>query len=201
MSWLRIDDGFTSHAKVASLTDAEFRVWVRLLCYCAKSQRPIVDELPRAEVTGLSQGRIARFRELDLLVEMPSESESISGVTYDLQINDWEKFNPPKDRTQAERAKRYRKRKKVETSRTPSRVTSPVTDSDASRVTNRDALARARVPVPYPSPVNTETVPEPEPYLHTDADAPPDGTGAGFQETGEGEVIDFQNILRDMDAA
>lgn len=34
--WLKIDDVFTEHPKVLSLSDAAFRVHVRALCYCVR---------------------------------------------------------------------------------------------------------------------------------------------------------------------
>jgi hypothetical protein len=35
MSWVRIEDGFTSHPKVCGLTDRTFRVHVNALCYAS----------------------------------------------------------------------------------------------------------------------------------------------------------------------
>lgn len=36
MPYLNIDDGFTEHPKVDTLSDAAFRLQVAALCYCAK---------------------------------------------------------------------------------------------------------------------------------------------------------------------
>jgi hypothetical protein len=48
--WLRLDDNFTSHPKVAQLSDREFRVHVRALCYCARHHTegvlPVLREIP-----------------------------------------------------------------------------------------------------------------------------------------------------------
>ena len=30
MSWLRIDDGFAAHPKIAALSDKDLRVWLRV---------------------------------------------------------------------------------------------------------------------------------------------------------------------------
>lgn len=35
MSWVRLDDGFAQHPKVAGLSDRAFRAHVEALCYCA----------------------------------------------------------------------------------------------------------------------------------------------------------------------
>jgi hypothetical protein len=37
MSWLRIDDGFVEHPKVADLSDRAFRLHIAALCYCARN--------------------------------------------------------------------------------------------------------------------------------------------------------------------
>jgi hypothetical protein len=37
MSWLRIDDGFAEHPKIADLSDAAFRTHVSALCYSARN--------------------------------------------------------------------------------------------------------------------------------------------------------------------
>jgi len=55
MPWLRIDDKFATHPKIAALSDREFRVHMRALCYCAEYRTEGV--LPAAslrEVRGLT---------------------------------------------------------------------------------------------------------------------------------------------------
>ena len=99
MSWLRIDDRFASHPKVAQLSDKEFRSWVRLLCFCAAYQDPSVDNVALSEVPGLTKHMIARFASLGLL--------DPAGDVY--EIHDWIKFIP-KDATGAERQARWRAR-------------------------------------------------------------------------------------------
>ena len=66
MAWLRFDDGFAGHPKIAALTDSEFRMWLLLLCHCARYRRPTVDALTRREVPGLSPKKLVRFVELGL---------------------------------------------------------------------------------------------------------------------------------------
>ncbi len=38
MTWLKIDDAFEDHAKVAPLSDAAHRLWMRAACWCKKPQ-------------------------------------------------------------------------------------------------------------------------------------------------------------------
>ena len=100
MAWLRIDDGFASHPKIAALTDKELRVWLRLLCYCAKTRDPSVDAVLLREVPGLSKRLAERFATLDLLDETHGGYE----------IHDWSHYLP-KDATNAERQARWRSRR------------------------------------------------------------------------------------------
>ena len=37
MPWVKLDDGFTDHPKIASLSDSAFRTFVTALCYCNKN--------------------------------------------------------------------------------------------------------------------------------------------------------------------
>lgn len=65
MSWLRVDDGFADHPKLGKLTDPEFRVWMRILCNCARYRNPTVDE--SSGVKGLDSRKIAKYVERGLL--------------------------------------------------------------------------------------------------------------------------------------
>lgn len=100
MSWLRIDDGFAFHPKIAALTDRQLRVWLRLLCYCSRQTDPTVDAVVRQEVVGLTLATLKRFVELELL--------DPSGSSW--EVHDWEKYQP-KDLTGAERQARWRSRR------------------------------------------------------------------------------------------
>jgi hypothetical protein len=99
MPWLRLDDGFASRPDVAALTNGEFRLWVRLLCHCARYRDPSVDATTWREVRGLTARRIRRFVALGLLDE--------DAGSY--AINDWKRFQP-NDPTAAERKARWRAR-------------------------------------------------------------------------------------------
>ena len=100
MAWLRIDDGFASHPKIACLTDRELRVWMRLLCYCAKTRDPSVDDVTRREVPGLTAKVVLRFATVGLL----------DNHGHGLEIHDWLHYLP-KDATNAERQARWRARR------------------------------------------------------------------------------------------
>ena len=99
MSWLRVDDGFASHPKIAQLSNAEFRVWMRTLCYCARYQDPTIDQVAISEVPGLTPAVVMKFSGLGLVDPMGNG----------LEIHDWERYQP-KDATGAERQARWRAR-------------------------------------------------------------------------------------------
>jgi hypothetical protein len=127
VSWLRVDDGFTGNAKIIQLTDREFRVWMRLLCHCARTRDPSVDKIALNEVAGLSKALVARFAKLELL--------DVVGDAF--EVHDWPQYQP-KDATSAERQAAWRARKAV---------TDAVTQTVTETVTS---LACAREPVPVP---------------------------------------------------
>lgn len=100
MSWLRLDDGFTGNAKISELTDREFRVWMRVLCHCAKAQDPTVDKIVRREVAGFNGPALAKFKDVGLLDD----------IGTDYEVHDWAKYLP-KDATNADRQARWRARR------------------------------------------------------------------------------------------
>src|SRR6266576_2816884 len=109
MAWLRIDDGFTANSKIAQLTDAEFRCWLRLLCHCAKSQDPSVDRAAIREVSGLTLARISRYSQLGLLeISNGSQTESGDQTGGVYEIHNWAKYLPKDSPT--ERQARWRAR-------------------------------------------------------------------------------------------
>lgn len=97
MSWLRVDDGFADHPKIGKLTDLEFRVWMRTLCYCARYRDPTVDESTVAAVSGLDKKKVEKFTGLGLL-----DPEGESCV-----VHDWLTY-APKDPTNADRQAQWR---------------------------------------------------------------------------------------------
>lgn len=102
MAWLRIDDGYTSNSKIAQLTDGEFRVWMRLLCHCARSHDPSVDSVALREVSGLNRKRIETFADLGLIDPVGDSHE----------VHDWALFLP-KEQQKADRQARWRARRRA----------------------------------------------------------------------------------------
>lgn len=160
MSWVRLDDSFVEHPKIAQLTDREFRIWLTVLCYCGRQEDPTVDRLTMRSVRGLTPKFVAKLMALSLLDEGKNSYE----------IHNWTRYQP-KDKTSAERQARYRSRrdKQAKTPRyTP--VTKSVTETvTPDRYSDRDEnVTPVPVPVPVPSPPRSSNppvpVPVPEPH-------------------------------------
>lgn len=98
MTWLRIDDKMLRHPKILELTDREFRVYMRALCYCA--EYGTAGKLtPRAArdvgITILFARKLVKIRLLDDLG---------NGAA---QIHDWDIYNPG-DPTAKQRKQRWK---------------------------------------------------------------------------------------------
>lgn len=136
MAWLRIDDGFADHPKILGLTDRELRVWVGVLCYCARHRTD--GKIPESAQKTL--GISTRIR--SKLVEKALVEEH----DHELQVHDWNVYNL--DPTNADRQARFRaKRNVTRNGEVTPKVTPPSVTDNAPR-----AQARARGPSPKNSP-------------------------------------------------
>lgn len=107
MAWLRIDDRFASHPKIGELSDREFRVHVRVLCYCALHQTGgSIPASAYAEVPGLTRTVASRLVQLGLWDE---DSQASPNGKPSLTVHDWCVYNPT-DPSNAERQRRHRDR-------------------------------------------------------------------------------------------
>jgi hypothetical protein len=181
MPWLRIDDGFASHPKIAALSDKELRIWLRVLCYCARYPTVTghVTLASRSEISGFDRKAVRKFVDTRLLdVVEPGLWE----------VHDWRNYNP-EDRTAAERAKRYRERNKDGASR----------ERHGERhAENRDANGASRAgtrarPVPSPTPEGRErplgaTPTEEAQYDSPASSAMPSGTSSADPGNGRKPV-------------
>jgi hypothetical protein len=102
MGWLRLDDGFAMHPKVAALSDRDYRSWTKVLLYCAR-YRTQGDVPPKAlKEVGINVKTRQNLLESGLL--------DIDDEGF-ISVHDWADFNPP-DPTNAERQKRWRERQR-----------------------------------------------------------------------------------------
>jgi hypothetical protein len=138
MGWLRLDDGFAMHPKVAALSDHGYRSWTKILLYCARYRTE--GDVPEHAFVELGIDR--KLRRTYIEVGLLDEDED--GL---YSVHDWGDFNKS-DPTNAERQKRWRERQK-QRSRNVKRNADRNTESNdsvtGSAVTdNEPSLARAQ---------------------------------------------------------
>lgn len=130
MAWVRLDDRFPTHPKVAQLTDREFRVHVRVLCYCsAWGTEGLVPPAAFSEIRWLTKKMADRFVELRVW-DLDEDGR--------FHVHDFKEYGP-KDPTGADRQRRWRSRNG---------------DRNAGRnhEVTTDAVAQALPPFPSPFP-------------------------------------------------
>jgi hypothetical protein len=113
MPWVRLDDRFPSHRKVALLSDRAFRLYVSALCWCSENltEGRILDR----ELPVVTRIRGAKAAAADL--EAAGLWDRIEGGW---QVHDYLEYNPDRSKVQAERAanaarqQAFRDRKRAE---------------------------------------------------------------------------------------
>jgi hypothetical protein len=98
--WVKLDDQFTAHPKVARLSDLAFRVHIETMCYCA---RYLTD--------GYVPSKVSRNVHWKVLASLVA-SGLWEPVEDGYRIHDWAEWNPPADAVRARR-KRDAERKRA----------------------------------------------------------------------------------------
>ena len=94
MTWLRFDDGFADHPKVAALSDAAFRGLVAAICYCGRH---------------LTDGRVLRclFQRLGISSKAAAELERAGFLERDgddaVIVHDYLEYQPSRAKVEADR--------------------------------------------------------------------------------------------------
>ena len=162
MAWTRIDDHEALDSRVGELTDAEYRARHALMQLCSREYRehgifPPTRIVAAAYATpkgprALTPKQLAKLQELDFVRGRDGYSdEDIDDLGLHewpeghLRIHRWERYNPPRDKTNAQRQLRYRQRHNDVSNGVSNAVTN---DDDNGPVTPPRAQPRARVPVP-----------------------------------------------------
>lgn len=101
MSYVALDDRFPEHPKILQLTDREHRVFVALLCYCARNRTEGAIP-PVKPVLGMNTRVTARLLELELLEENGGE----------LRIHDYADYNGTRQQREAARERKRRQRER-----------------------------------------------------------------------------------------
>lgn len=97
MTWVRIDDEFGEHPKIAALSSPAFRAHVLALCYC---NRNLTDGYIPLSVAKMLTGSARRLTEL---VEGELWERDENGG---YQIHDYLEYNPPREWVEDQRKKR-----------------------------------------------------------------------------------------------
>lgn len=98
MSWVRIDDGFATHPKIAELSDRAFRAHVEALCYCA--QHLTDGKVPGALARSLGKRSVDELTGGGLWEQ--------NGVGY--VIHGYLDYNPSREQVEDERRKARERR-------------------------------------------------------------------------------------------
>lgn len=131
MSWLRIDDTFASHPKLAQLSDRERWVWMRTLCYCARYATDTGKINAPSEIIGLTTPLLAKLERIGLV------DRNGDGIP---EIHDWKEYN---GRTAVERVQaRERKQRQRDRERDENR------DDERDETVTVPSRARAHDPSP-----------------------------------------------------
>lgn len=133
MSWVKLDDNFSDHPKVISLSDRAFRALVRSMCYCARHET-------NGRVPKVKAHEFAGRRAFAELLESGRWEAAEGGVS----VHDYLVYNPSRETLEAKRAA------------TADRVTKWRSNGVGNGVTNAVSNT-APVPVPLPLPQSLRT--------------------------------------------
>jgi hypothetical protein len=110
MPWVRLDDRFPSHRKVALLSDRAFRLHVSAICWCAEN-------LTNGHIADRELPLIARLRNVKATAKQLEDAGLWDRSDGGWFIHDYLDYNPSRDQVLAERKKnaerqeRWRRRK------------------------------------------------------------------------------------------
>lgn len=97
MSWLRLDDRFPNHEKIAALSDVAFRAHVEGLAFCAEQLTDGI--IPRRKAEKIANGCMAE------LTAKPAHGQPLWSAKGDgYEIHDYLVYNPTREKAVADRA-------------------------------------------------------------------------------------------------
>lgn len=181
MAWLRLDDHEVLDSRVGQLDDGLYRARHALMQLVARDNRDTglfrIDSIVHAAYSTPKGPKALTKKGLERLIELGflrgEEDYTVAelddlGIEWPrvgqwMRIENWEKYNPPRD-TNAERQARFRKRRNEE-SNGDRNVTDNEEVTDASSRRRAGARPRSR---PVPSPPSPLTSPNHSPAHATD---------------------------------
>ncbi|MCI0386192.1 hypothetical protein [Streptomyces sp. CNQ085] len=133
MPWVRLDDRFPSHRKVALLSDRAFRLYVSALCWSSEN-------LTEGRILDKELPLISRVRGVKTVAKELEDARLWDRIEGGWEIHDYLEYNPDRARVQADRAanaarqKAFRERKRAE------REAARKAEEDAARNAPRNAV-------------------------------------------------------------
>ncbi|MES9522414.1 hypothetical protein [Streptomyces capoamus] len=110
MPWVKLDDRFPSHRKIALLSDRAFRLHVSAICWCAEN-------LTDGRITDRELALVAKIRGVKATAKALEDAGLWDRIEDGWEIHDYLDYNPSREQVIAERKKnaerqeRFRKRK------------------------------------------------------------------------------------------
>ncbi len=154
MSWARLDDAMPESRKIADLSDAAFRAYVRSICYGARN---LTDGYVPERLAHEMAGKAIRELAPALWHPLPALCPNCVALTTKaaaeipaagFYVHDYLEYNPPKTQVLAERAAAQRRMFALRS---------------GEQHTNNAGSSLAPVPVPVPVPVPLPGIPIPIP--------------------------------------
>ena len=189
MTWLRIDDDFPDHPKIHRLSDAAFRLHVRVMCHCAKYNTD--GEIEKSRVAGWAKPKVIR----ECLSHGPNSEHGVweeRNETY--FVHDFLEYNPSRADIEDARSKKADAGRKGAAARLASISIAPATANGVAR-----AKASARAPAQatvkqYPVPSRPDRDPVPI------TPVAPLGRGRRRQGAGRADPVRSPKIRAAIDA-
>lgn len=98
MPWVRLDDRFPSHRKVALLTDRAFRLHVSAICWCAEN-------LTDGRISNRELAVVAHVRNVKATAQQLEDAGLWDRTDDGWEIHDYLDYNPSREQVIAERKK------------------------------------------------------------------------------------------------
>jgi hypothetical protein len=149
MPWVRLDDRFPSHRKVALLSDRAFRLYVSALCWCSEN-------LTEGKILDRELAVVARVRNTKAAAKELEDANLWDRVDDGWEIHDFLEYNPDRAKVKAgreanaARQQAFRDRKKAEREAKKAAAQTPKTD-ERNGVTGPSRNGGSNS-TPYPSP-------------------------------------------------
>lgn len=110
MPWVKLDDRFPSHRKIALLSDRAFRLHVSAICWCAEN-------LTDGRISDRELALVAHVRSIKTIAMQLEDAGLWDRIDGGWEIHDYLDYNPSRDQVlsdrkkNAERQDRFRRRK------------------------------------------------------------------------------------------